>query len=247
MLCSMRGTKIAGVEGLWLVSRPNCSVSESPDDSPEVWVCSPFIVPSQNSMRDHCDVISWCHNHLLWSSGGKTTVHVHRKHHSSSAHLLASMPESPVTIDASKPLHLFLNLNSMPVTSISSVSALLCPGSKQFCNHHLFLSLFSCSHTAISPLARPCILLVCCPLSLCPFSKLLFPKTINMSVDMICLPLYYWHCTFLGHHQKSQNMPCMTSRHHDIMKDIVPLQYTCQITIFRTSQLGQRCYNSINL
>ena len=47
MLCSMRGTKIAKVEGLWLVNRPKCSVSEDPDDSPEVWVCSPFIVPSQ--------------------------------------------------------------------------------------------------------------------------------------------------------------------------------------------------------
>ena len=33
MLCSRRGTKIARVEGLWLVSRPNHSVSESPDDS----------------------------------------------------------------------------------------------------------------------------------------------------------------------------------------------------------------------
>ena len=69
-LCSMRGTEIAGVEGLWLVNRPNCSVSENPDEIPEVCVCSPFIVPSQNSTRDHCDVISWCDNHLLWSSGG---------------------------------------------------------------------------------------------------------------------------------------------------------------------------------
>ena len=116
MLCSVIGTEIARVEGLWLVSRPNCSVSEGPDDSPEVQVCSPFIVPSQNSMRDHCDVISWCHYCLLWSSSGKTTAHVHRKHCSSSLHLLASMPESPVTIDASKPLCLFLKMNSMPVT-----------------------------------------------------------------------------------------------------------------------------------
>ena len=52
---------------------------------------------------------------------------------------------------------------------------------------------------------------------------------------------------FLGHHQKRQNVPCMTSRHHDVMKDVIPLQYTCQITIFRTCQFGQRCYNSINL
>ena len=58
MLCSMRGSDIARVEGLWLVNGPNHSVSENPDDSPQVWVCSPFIVPSQNSKRDHCDVIS---------------------------------------------------------------------------------------------------------------------------------------------------------------------------------------------
>ena len=114
MLCSTGGTKIAGVEGLWLVSRPNCSVSDNPDDSPGVWVWSPSLVPSQNNMRDHCDIISWCQHCLLWSSTRKTTVHVHREHRSLSAHLLASMPESPVTIDASKPLHLFLNPNSMP-------------------------------------------------------------------------------------------------------------------------------------
>ena len=57
MLCSMRGTEIAKVEGLWLVNRPKHSVSEDPDDSPEVPVCSPFIVPSLSSMRDPCDVI----------------------------------------------------------------------------------------------------------------------------------------------------------------------------------------------
>ena len=54
----------------------------------------PFIVSSQSSMRDHCDVISWHHNHLLWSSSGKTTVHAHRKCCSSSAHLPASTPVS---------------------------------------------------------------------------------------------------------------------------------------------------------
>ena len=118
MFCSMRGTKIARVEGLWLVSRPNHSVSENPDNSPEVWVCSPFIVPSQNTMRDHCDIILWHHNSLLWSSGRKTTVHVHWKHCSLSAHLPASTPESLVTIDASEPLCLFLNPNSVPVTLI---------------------------------------------------------------------------------------------------------------------------------
>ena len=58
MLCSMRGTEIAKVEGLWLVNRPKCSVSEDPDDSLEVWLCFPFIVPSLSSMRDPCDIIS---------------------------------------------------------------------------------------------------------------------------------------------------------------------------------------------
>ena len=60
MLCSTRGTKIDGVEGLLLVNRPSRSVSENPDNSPEVYVLSPFIVPSQKSMRDHCDIILWC-------------------------------------------------------------------------------------------------------------------------------------------------------------------------------------------
>ena len=116
MLCSMRGTKIARVEGLWLVSRPNHSVSENPDNSPEDWVCSPFIVPSQDSMRGQCDIISWGHDCLLWSFSGKTTEHAHQKHCSSSMHPPVSMPESPVAIDVSKPLCLFLNPNSLPVT-----------------------------------------------------------------------------------------------------------------------------------
>ena len=115
ILCSTRGTEITKVKGLWLVNSPNCSVSENPDNSPEVRVCSPFIVPSQNSMRDHCDVISQCYNHLLWSSGRKTTAHAHRKHCSLSVHLLVSTSESPVIIDASKLLCLFLNPNSMPL------------------------------------------------------------------------------------------------------------------------------------
>ena len=58
MLFSMRDTKTAKVEGLWLVYRPEWLVSEDLDDSPEVWLCSPFIVPSLNSTRDPCDVIS---------------------------------------------------------------------------------------------------------------------------------------------------------------------------------------------
>ena len=57
MLCSTRGIKIAKVEGLWLVNRPKHLVSEDPDDSPEVWLCSSFIVHSLNSMRDPCDIM----------------------------------------------------------------------------------------------------------------------------------------------------------------------------------------------
>ena len=116
MLCSMRGTEIARVEGLWVVSRPKSSVSEDPDDSPKVSVCSPFIVPSQSSTRDPCDVIWWHHDHLLWSSGRKTTAHAHWKYCSLSVHLKGSTPESPITINAAKPLRLFLNPNFMPMT-----------------------------------------------------------------------------------------------------------------------------------
>ena len=57
MLFSMTGTKTAEREGLWLVNRPKCLVPEDPDESPEVWLCSPFIVPSLNSMRDPCDIM----------------------------------------------------------------------------------------------------------------------------------------------------------------------------------------------
>ena len=42
MLYSMRGTKIAKVEALWLVNRPKYFVSEDPDNSPKVWLCSPL-------------------------------------------------------------------------------------------------------------------------------------------------------------------------------------------------------------
>ena len=66
MLCSMRGTKIAKVEGMWPVNRPKRFVSEDPDDSPKVWLCSPFTVPSLNSTSNPCvsfhDVIIVCSN-----------------------------------------------------------------------------------------------------------------------------------------------------------------------------------------
>ena len=58
MLFSLRGMETAKVEGLWLVNRFECLVPEHPDDSPQVWSCSPFIVPSLYSMRDPHDVIS---------------------------------------------------------------------------------------------------------------------------------------------------------------------------------------------
>ena len=57
MLFSTRGTKTAKVEGLWLINRPKCLVPEDPDDSPEVQLCSPFIVPSLYSMRDPHDIM----------------------------------------------------------------------------------------------------------------------------------------------------------------------------------------------
>ena len=58
MLFSLRGTKTAEVEGLWLINRPECLVPEYPDDSPKVWMCSPFIVPSLDSTRDPHDITS---------------------------------------------------------------------------------------------------------------------------------------------------------------------------------------------
>ena len=58
ILFSLRGTETAKVEGLWLANRPKCLVPEHPDDSPKVWWCSPFIVPSLYSMRNPHDVIS---------------------------------------------------------------------------------------------------------------------------------------------------------------------------------------------
>ena len=96
ILFSMRGTETAKVEGLWLVNRPECLVPEDPDNSSEVQLCSSFIVPSPSSMRDPCDIMRWCHDHLLWPSSGKTTAHVHQNCHCLSAHLLASVPEPQI-------------------------------------------------------------------------------------------------------------------------------------------------------
>ena len=96
MLFSTRGTKTAEVEGLWLIKRPKCLVPEDPEDSPKVWLCSPFIVPSLYSMRDPCDVMKWCHDCLLWSSSRETTAHAHWNCCHSSAHPPASMLEPQI-------------------------------------------------------------------------------------------------------------------------------------------------------
>ena len=113
MLFSMRGTETAEVKGLWLINRPTCFVPEYPDNSPEVWWCLPFIVPSLYSMRDPHDIMKWCHNCLLWSSSGKTTVHVHQNHLCLSANLPVSSLE---------PQLLWMHLNLF----ISSLTWFLC-------------------------------------------------------------------------------------------------------------------------
>ena len=61
MLSFSRSTEIAKEEGLWLANRPEHLVPEYPDDSnisPEVQLCSHFIVPSLDSTRDPHDIIS---------------------------------------------------------------------------------------------------------------------------------------------------------------------------------------------
>ena len=56
MLCSMRGTETAKVEGLWLVNTPKCIVSEDPDDSPEIQLFSLY-----SSLPSIAWEILWCH------------------------------------------------------------------------------------------------------------------------------------------------------------------------------------------
>ena len=116
MLYLMRGTEIAEVEGLWLVNRPKCFVSEDPDDSPKVWFGSPFIVTSLNSMRDPCNIIfmmsqlsalifQW-ENHCTCTSEMSLFICTSAGIHARTLN----------TINAFKPLCLFLNPISMPVT-----------------------------------------------------------------------------------------------------------------------------------
>ena len=99
-------------------------------------MCSPYILPSQNSTRDHCDITLWCHNWLLYSFSGKTTAHTQMKCHNSSAHPLASLPKCPVTIATPEPYRLFLIPKLEPkcrlltgcpfVTCVLSVIGYLC-------------------------------------------------------------------------------------------------------------------------
>ena len=88
---------MAEVDGPWLANRPKCLVPKHPDDSsPEVCVCSPFILPSLYRMRDPHDIILRHHDHLLEFSSGKTTAHAHWSCHGSSVHLPASMLEPQI-------------------------------------------------------------------------------------------------------------------------------------------------------
>ena len=86
----MRGTDIAQSRGLVTYQWTQPFSTRNPDNSPEAHVGALLIYfPPQNSMRGHCDVILGHHSCLLYSFGGKTTVHVQRKCHNSSVHLLA--------------------------------------------------------------------------------------------------------------------------------------------------------------
>ena len=118
ILCSMRDTNIATVEGLWLIDRPNHSVPETQTTAPR-FVCALLLyflpkVAWEITVMSFYDVTLIC----FWSSGRKTTAHVQRRYHSLSAHPLASPPECPGTIATSEPCRLFLNLNFVPVALI---------------------------------------------------------------------------------------------------------------------------------
>ena len=52
---SMRGTNIARVQGWGLNNRPNHSVPETQMTAPKLWASFPYILPSPNSMSNHCD------------------------------------------------------------------------------------------------------------------------------------------------------------------------------------------------
>ena len=118
ILFSSKGTKTAEVQGLWLANGPKCLVPEYPDDRPEVQMCSPFIVPSLYSMRDPHDIISWCHDHLLWSSRRKPLcMHIR----TAMVHLyICQHPHwNPKYYQSPEPLCLFPNPIFMCVTYIT--------------------------------------------------------------------------------------------------------------------------------
>ena len=113
--CSMRGTNIARVDGQWLNKGPNHSVPETQTTALRLKLAFLIYFPPPIAW-DHCDIIWWCHDHLLYFFCRKTTMHAQRKCHNSSAHPLASLLKSPVTIATPKPHRLFLILNFVPVT-----------------------------------------------------------------------------------------------------------------------------------
>ena len=114
--CSMRGTDIARIEGLWLINRSNRSVPETQMTALR-FVCGlliyfppqrawEIIVMSFYDIRIICSILLV--GKPLHMHRGNAIVHL--------PHLPASPPESPVTIATSKPHCLFFNLNFMPVT-----------------------------------------------------------------------------------------------------------------------------------
>ena len=112
----MRGTNIAKVEGQWLLSNwPNCSVLKTQMTAQGSCLLS-LHTSCPNSMRDHCDIIKWHHDHLLYFFSRKTTACVQRKCHNWSAHLPVSPLRFTITIATHKPHRLFLVPNFMPVT-----------------------------------------------------------------------------------------------------------------------------------
>ena len=111
MLFFSRGTKTAKVEGLWLVNRPKCLVPEYPDNSPEVRQCSPFIVPSLDSMRDPHDIMIICSDLPM---GKPLCTHIGTA--MVCLHICWHPCWNPKYYESSEPLRLFPNLIFMPVT-----------------------------------------------------------------------------------------------------------------------------------
>ena len=55
--CSIRGTNIAGVEGLWLNNRSSHSVPETQTTALKLQLAVLIYFPLSNSISNHCDVI----------------------------------------------------------------------------------------------------------------------------------------------------------------------------------------------